>query len=251
MSADQQIVDKYVDRAVEEYQKNPLAPKLLQRLSDEMPEQFCASALRHLENSQKQDAHRLLTILMMRQPTLFEFIENPALGTRQKAVRVVRRMMEYDTSFDVRIARRLPDRGGLNHHQALRGLRASRVLDILDEVSEGRRLLPVLSHLVQSDDPKLSAKATLFIGRRVKSVSWSANVLRGTDQRNRAHAVEAIWGLANSEAVSLLESCMDDPNNRVAGNALMGLHILNVPVATEALRRMAAEANPDFRSTAA
>ena len=86
----------------------------------------------------------------------------------------MRRMLAFDPSFDVRVAGRFPDRGGINHHVALHGRRATRVLDILDEVSEGRWVLPVLSHLVQSEDRHLSAKVTLFVGRRVQSAQWAA-----------------------------------------------------------------------------
>ncbi len=251
MAVNQQIVDSYVDRAVEEFKKNPVATKMLRRFSDELPDLFCQSALRHLEKPDNPDACRLLSILMVRQQGLFEFLSDPISGTRDKAIRVMRRMMAFDPSFDVRVARRLPDRAGLNHHTALHGRRATRVLDILDEVSSGRRLLPVLSHLVNSDDKNLSAKATLFVGRRMQSVQWTANLLRHQDPRIRANAVESIWGGAQDAAVSVLEDSARDSNNRVVGNGLMGLHILNQPVVFEFIPQLMSSPKWEFRSTAA
>lgn len=251
MAVNQQIVDTYVDRAVEEFRKNPLATKLLRRFSDEIPDLFCLSALRHLEKPDNPEACRLLSILMIRQPGLFDFLSDPVGGTREKAIRVMKRMMAFDPSFDVRVASRLPDRGGMNHHTALHGRRATRVLDILDEVSAGRRLLPVLSHLVQSDDKHLSAKATLFVGKRVQSVQWAANQLQHPDPRIRANAVESIWGLAQEEAIAVLENSARDKNNRVAGNGLMGLHILNQPVVFDFIPQLMNSRKWEFRTTAA
>ena len=54
----------------------------------------------------------------------------------------------------------------LNFHAESSGVTAlqliDRLLDVLDEVSNGHRLLPVISHLTTSDDAKVSATATLF-----------------------------------------------------------------------------------------
>jgi len=251
MSASQQLVDSYVNRAVEEFKGNPLASRLLRRLSEELPEQFCVAALQHLERSEESGVNRLLTILMMGQPMLPEYLANPALGSRERSLRIVKRLVKLDPSFDVRLARMLPDRTGINHHEAFSGVRAYRILDILDQVSRGRRLLPVLAHLAASDDPKIAAKATLFVGRRVQSAEWAARQLRQQDPRVRANAVESIWGLRNPVAVCLLEGCVDDSNNRVAGNALVGLHLLDTPGVAKIIQSMAEAPKANFRSTAA
>lgn len=66
MAVNQQIVDKYVDRAVDEFKQNPLATKLLRRFSNETPDLLCLIALRHLEKPDNPEACRLLSILMMR-----------------------------------------------------------------------------------------------------------------------------------------------------------------------------------------
>jgi hypothetical protein len=251
MNASQQLVDSYVDRAVEEFKTNPLGTKLLRRLADELPEQFCIAAMRHLERGGESDEFRLLTILLLRLPCLPEHLSNPVLGTRLRAVAVVKRLLFFDPSFDVRLARRLPDRNGLNHQDAFKGARAFRILDILDEVSRGRRLLPVLSHLVSSDDKKLSSRATLFVGRRVQNADWAAKQLKHPDQRVRASAIESIWGLRTPTAIKLFESALEDENNRVAGNAVLGLHIAEAPGAGEIILKWSRDPRALFRSTAA
>ena len=251
MSASQQLVDSYVGRAVEEFKQNPLGAKLLKRLADELPDRFCMSALRHLEQGGESDAFRLLTVLLLRQPELLEYLCNPARGTRQRSVAIVRRILEFDANFDLRLAHKLPDRNGMNRQEAFTGPRAFRILDILDDVSRGRRLLPVLAHLVSSDDKRLSARATLFVGRRVQNAEWAAKLMNHPDQRIRASAIESVWGLRNAKAISLLETALDDENNRVVGNAVLGLHIAEVAGVMEIVLAIGRDPKPNFRSTAA
>ncbi len=251
MIANQKVVDSYVDRAVEEFERNPVSRRLLRRIADELPAQFSVAALRHLEGSGTSDAYRTLTLLMMRHGELFELVANPALSSRDRAIRLMKRMMAFDRSLDISLARRLPGRDGVRHQEEFEGVQAARVLDVLDEVSDGRRLVPILSHLVNSEDPKIAAKATLFVGRRVQSVEWATKQLSQRDPRSRSSAVEAIWGLGSPAAIRLLESCVADVDNRVAGNAVMGLHILQQPGVAEMLQSMAASEQAGFRSTAA
>jgi len=139
----------------------------------------------------------------------------------------------------------------LNHSEAFDSAHSARALDILNETSVGRRLLPILSHLVDSSDPRTSEKATLFIGRRIQSVSWAARQLRRDDPRVRANAVEAIWGLKSAAATGLLEDCVADHCNRVAGNALVGLHMAGKPGVAEHITGIVSAPKPLFRSTAA
>ena len=251
MQASPTTIETYFCRAVEEFRRNPVARKLLRQMAEEAPYQFFSNTLTHLENCEEGQADRLLTVLLMRQPGLLDFLADPAMATRERASQLVRRIMKYDASFDVKIARRLPDRTGLNHRDAFSGLRAARILDVLDEVSPGRRLLPVLYHLVESADSTLSEKATLFVGRRVRTPEWAVRQLARPDPRVRANAVESLWGVSEPDAVSLLKDCANDGNNRVAGNALMGLYILERPGVDKVIPSMAVHPKAEFRSTAA
>src|SRR5205823_1782944 len=123
--------------------------------------------------------------------------------------------------------------------------------DLLDETSQGRRLLPILGHLADSPDPQVSAKATLFIGRRVQSSVWAEQQLERDDERVRANAIESIWGLKTDAARAILDRCVDDASNRVAGNALVGLYVIGEPGIPHKVRQMASDPQPRFRATAA
>ena len=192
-----------------------------------------------------------MTVLALRHGELTDYLVNPAHSTREIALRLFNRLLSVDPSLDVKLAQLLPDRGYVNHTVALEGVCARRALDILDQTSRGRRLLPILGHLPNSTDQRVAAKATLFVGRRVQSAAWSARALSSSDQRVRANAVEAIWGLDSPPAVQLLEKCTEDKNNRVMGNALVGLHVVGHRSIETELTSLSRGLSADRRCTSA
>jgi hypothetical protein len=251
MAIRQLTVDVYLDRALAEFGTNPQAVRLLRRFAAETPDLFQVAALRHLESTEQSQAHRLLTVLMMQQESTFELLLLPGQDSRARAVHLMRRFLRVDPSIDVKLAKRLPDRNGTNHATALAGPRAARVLDLLDETSSGRRLLPIVGHLSDSPDPHISAKATLFIGHRVQSAAWVAEQLERNDKRVRANAVESLWGLNTAPARAILDKCVDDPCNRVVGNSVVGLYTLGDCDVAGRIARMCVHPAPGFRATAA
>jgi hypothetical protein len=176
---------------------------------------------------------------------------NPAETTKQQAITLFRRLLAADPSLDIKLARKLPNRNGTNQAEAYTGVRAARALDILDETSHGRRLVPVLGHLIHSSDPRTCAQATLLVGRRIQNPLWSARRLQHSDDRIRASAVEALWGVNSEHAIRLLQNCVDDPCSRVAGNSLVGLHIAGEAGILGRLAELSIHPRPNFRSTAA
>ena len=122
---------------------------------------------------------------------------------------------------------------------------------MLEETSTGRRLLSVLGHLHNSTDPRIRSRAVLFIGRRLQSPEWTEKQLEGTDPRARANAIESIWGLDSPRILTLLEGCVGDDNNRVAGNALVGLSLANADGAADQVIRWSERSEAEFRATAA
>ncbi len=251
MSIDTQMMEKYLQRAIDEFDVNPLASKLMRRLANEGPELFYTVAVKHLNSLEQSNALRALAVLLVRQDTLPDRLVSPAYSTRESAIKLFRRFLEVDPSFDVRLARKLPGRSYWNHAFAFDGLRSARALDILDETSQGRRLLPILGHLPESDDPRISSKATLFVGRRVQNPAWTKRQLERKDQRIRANAVEALWGVTTPPAVQLLEQCVSDANNRVVGNSLVGLHIAGREDAQREVMTLSRGSKPALRCTAA
>ena len=252
MRVDSQTVEKYLGRAIEEFHSNPLAVQLMRRLSVEGQEVFVSAALKYMLEPEQNNAHRMLGHLLLRQDSLLDQIANPESNTRAGAVDLFRRFHSLDSCFDVRLARKLPGRGSSwGGPGNFNSDKSARALDILDETSQGRRLLPILGHLPDSHDPRISSRATLFVGRRVRSADWTARQLGRSDPRIRANAVEALWGVTTPPAMGLFEECTADRHNRVAGNALVGLHIGGRQDAIQRIQDMSHDEQPDRRITAA
>jgi hypothetical protein len=224
---------------------------LLRRLAREYPDLFFTAAAKLLESDADSPAHRFLAALLVRQESFFECLTNPARCSCESAVNLFRRLLRVDPTLDFRLARVLPGRNDFNHGKVLRGGHGARAMDILDQTSRGQRLMSVVGHLPNSADPKISAKAALFVGRRINNAEWTAKQLARDDHRLRANAVEASWGAKSEAAIRILESCADDPSNRVVGNALVGLHLAERPDVVERVLGLSQSEKPGLRSTAA
>jgi hypothetical protein len=251
MAGHLQLIEKYLQRSVDEFDSTPLATQLMRRLANENPEFFLTAALKFLQSNDQSNALRLMAILVLRDDELLDKLASPGFGSREMAVKLFQRFSAVDPAFDVKLARKLPGRTYWNHADAFDSLQSSRALDILDETSRGRRLLPILGHLPESADDRISAKATLFVGRRVQNPAWTAKQLARSDQRIRANAVEALWGVNSDPAVRLLQDCIGDRNNRVVGNSLVGLHIAGKESVPGEVMNLSQSGKHETRSTAA
>jgi hypothetical protein len=128
---------------------------------------------------------------------------------------------------------------------------AERLLEIVDRISEGQHILPWLMRILRNDNPYLRSKAVLMIGRSGASVSWIEKRLQESDTRVRANAIEALWGVNSEASRHLFQWAARDTNNRVVGNALMGLYRLGECSVLPELLKMASHNTPAFRRTAA
>jgi hypothetical protein len=248
---EQNLVNEYLARAIEEFDTNRLAVKLMRRLSLESPEYFLTAAMQRLIQHGDSNALRHLTGVLLRQEGSLRVLSDPQFCSRENAVFLFKRFLQIDPTFDVRMAQKLPDRRGSNWAEALDAACSTRALDILDQTSSGRRLLPVVGHLVDHSSNRLSAKATLFVGRRLQNPSWTAKRLTQPDQRVRANAVEALWGVDSPAAARILEDCRSDDNPRVAGNSLLGLYLLGRTEIDRRVTDLSDAGDYEMRSTAA
>lgn len=249
---DQLLFNNYLNRAIAEFSTNPLSARLIRRIANDLPELFVAVAVRYLDTSDQSTAHHFLANQMLRQESVFEEIADPRRGPLTRSLNLFNRLWRVDPCFDVKLAQKLPDRTGHNHSVAFDRARSCRALDVLNETSVGRRLVPIVGHLVESADKMLAAKATLFIGRRMQSPQWAARqIMRDNPEEVRAIAVESLWGVKSQSARELLEDCTTDESVRVAGNALVGLHKLGKPGVIEQVTGMVTAETAEHRTTAA
>lgn len=245
------VLEKTAERAVLEFDANPVAKGFLRRLADESPEHFLQIALKHLQSEESTGAHRFLASIAVRHEEVANLLASPAFMSRESSQRLFRRFLAADPSFDVTMARKLPNRYLSNQAEALAGAQATRALDLLDHNSHGRRLLPILGHLPDSSDSRLAAKGALFVGRRVQNPAWSSQMFSRPDPRIRANAVESLWGINSTPAIRVLEAALRDAHNRVKGNALVGLRLAGHDALDGEVSTMAFSPSPPHRATAA
>ena len=177
---------------------------------------------------------------------LFDALCDPAL-TLDEAIMLTRTALQVDQMADVNIAKRLAD-DGLTR---LSSSAAGRLMEVLDTVSDGNRVMPSLLRLMRVSDPQIRSKAVLMIGRASRSVQWVRSRLADPDPRTRASAVEALWGTEGAEVRDLLRAATNDSNNRVAGNALFALYGMGETSTIPDLLKMASSPTAMFRATAA
>lgn len=245
------LVRDCLKQSIEDFSTNQSGSQVMRRFATEAPAIFAPVAVRMLIAGDNSAGYRYLAALVLWQPTLFRQISNPWIFTKAQAIQLSRRLMAVDSSFDIRFARQLPARNGRNA-DTLTGQHAERALEILDEISPGRRVIPVLSHLARDPDQKISARATLVVGRRVRNVAFTRRLIaEQTDPRVRANAIEAIWGELSRDVRELFWECVEDSQNRVVGNAMVGLYLMEEPRVVELVNRYARSHEPDFRRTSA
>ena len=148
MNLDQALVHSYIDRAVEEFDANPLSTRIIRRFADKSPGLFAAAAVRQLATTRQSNAHNFLNVLMLRQQhVLLDYITDPRQSEADR-ICLFQRAAAVDHTFEVKLARRLPARWSGDQEHPFEGDRAERALDVLDKASAGRRLLATLRHLV-------------------------------------------------------------------------------------------------------
>jgi HEAT repeat protein len=176
-------------------------------------------------------------------PALFEEIADPWKYTVPEAVGLARRLLEVEPSLDIKLALEIP---------RLRTEWAERALLILDEISEGRRIVPFVSHLASHRDVRISSKIALVVGKRTHELEWAKRQLEEVvDPRVRANVIEGLWGISTAEARQLFRDRLTDRHHRVVGNSLIGLHLASDIDMKDAVLKAAENSNPAFRTMAA
>jgi hypothetical protein len=123
-------------------------------------------------------------------------------------------------------------------------------LAILDSISQGDRLVPGALKLLKHPNAKVRSKAALFIGSRTQNLAWTN---RGDeyDARVRANILESLYGVNSDFVHHIFRSNVNDENNRVAGNAVLGLYMLGEASSIPIIYDMSRHPDARFRNTCA
>jgi HEAT repeats len=238
-----------VPTLLSEYDSDPPANrKRLRELLASDPARFLGSVRDVLKRDHSSRGAQFAVSLLVSNNLIVPCLSDTSLSDME-ALGIAQTAIQVEPMADVTIARALTDL--VQRDASVKFESAARLIRILESISDGSRLSPILARLLTHPNPALRSKAVLMMGRNSKSVKWVRHRLADPDARTRANALEALWGVDTVEARDLLRRMVDDPNNRVAGNAIVGLHRLGDCAMIPRIYEMAGHSSAPFRSTAA
>lgn len=228
-----------------------LASREMRRLLDSDRNAFRQAALTLLKQKGPQAGHQHLLTLLVNNGLVVDRLADPRFLDAPDAIEMARRIQNtIDSTLDVRLVRLLFPANGAP--PAVTGDEpVLRILEIVGAISDGARVITLLSRLLQHPAAKVRSKAALLIGRMNRNLKWVEARLTEPDARVRANSVESLWGLNSPEARQMFRAALEDPDNRVAGNGAIGLYRCGDPGVAEVLVNMLGEAEPKLRATAA
>lgn len=252
MSSQPNGVRELLRRAAAEFERNGLSRSVIRQCERDAPGDFLEDGLHVMLDSDESTGYRFLAVMLVNSPLVFQKLTDRWQFSRDQAVKIAQGLLRVDQSFDTKLTALLPDRNNSVRPFALGGENVARALEVLDEISMGRRIVPMMRHLTDHPDPTIASKAALLIGKRMQNLAWTRRVIgEATAARSRANAIETMWGVTSAEAIQLFRECLEDYDNRVVGNAVIGLHKAGVGDTAEVLSRIAANSHPKIRMTAA
>jgi hypothetical protein len=160
-------------------------------------------------------------------------------------------MSQVDPQFDVRLLRTLLQKNGNTAPPELERVASSdagmRMLDLMSEVSDGTKVLAIMTRLLSHPDPRVRSKAALLVGRSNKNHKWVQERMGESDPRIRANAVESLWGADNAGSRAVYWSALGDQDSRVVANAILALYRLGDPGSIRLIQQLMAHPENDFR----
>lgn len=221
------------------------AGRNIRALAAKAPERVAETVIPLLKQDLCADAALLLVNLVGRNGKIFAHLCDPQ-NSMEDSLDVIQILARYDPFFDAHFARSL-----LNHEQ-MSDQACHRGLAVLQRLGGSPRLIPVLIQFLRSRDARIRSKAALILGQLTPTLGLIERLMREQDARVRANFVEGLWDCRAADFRSLFRQALKDPDNRVVGNALVGLHRRgDYRDVMHYVGRMARHPNARVRATAA
>ena len=238
--------------AVNQFAVNPgVNGKTLRELLNSNPDEFFRNAVPLLKRQQAEPGPTYVLVLLLSHGLLLRDLLRDELFKPDELAAIAKQLSKVDPQFGVKLLKSvLPDSEESPTEPGDVNMRL-RVMDILQSISEGQRILPLMMRLLRDPDARVRSKAALLVGRTTQSARWAEECLGEGDSRVRANAVESLWDIDSEDVRALLWNALSDPDNRVLGNALLGLYRLGESPVIEHILLMAQDTRDLFRATAA
>ena len=178
---------------------------------------------------------------------LLKILLEEYLRSRQGAIDLAKKILQFEPRFDAALIEYVEDQDLVTHSEQT----VLHALDILDEVSERDRLVMNIVSFLKHPNPKLRSKAARMLGRRRPDAVCMDSLVHEADARVRANAVESLFDVRNEHSRNLFRVLAKDSNNRVSGNARLGLYLLGDTNSIQLIDQLANDIRSPFRNTGA
>ena len=222
--------------------------KQIRDLMDNDRDLFFAGAMEIMKSAGDSRGGQFVVALLAANGMLSQALCDSTLS-REEALALGRAAKRVDPMVDSALARSLADSAIGDTSVVISD--PARLMEIICEIADPARAMPSLMRLLRHPNAYVRSKAVKMIGRGGRSVKWVMGRLSESDPRIRANAIESLWGVETPEARTLLNSAASDANNRVAGNALLGLYLIGEATAITDITKLSGHESASFRVTAA
>lgn len=171
---------------------------------------------------------------------VIQVISDPALSSSGDAVRLAKAAARLDERIDGKILNTLAS-ASRDWPRDVPKDRIARALELIDAISDCRRLVIPLMKFAKLPDPKIRSKAVKLMARASQNSGWVESVLSDPDPRVRCNLMEGFAAQMGVLAQPLLRRATLDPNHRVATTALLALARLGDAGSREKLQHMATD----------
>jgi hypothetical protein len=150
---------------------------------------------------------------------LLRAVGDPALLSREQALRLFAFAMAADPLFDAKLLRRLLGQGAWP--EEVPADQVMRTLEALETLEGVQRLSMTLLKFSRYPDPRIQSKVAKILGRCVESPDVMEDLFENPDGRVRANLIEGLLRRKSLERfLGLLERAARDPHPRVSSLAL-------------------------------
>ena len=239
--------------AVNQFATNPVVNgRALRELLNADPDGFFRSAVPLLKHLREEPGSTYVLVLLLSHGMLISDLLRDELFAPDELIAIARQLSKVDPHFGVKLLKSiLPDSPEALPAEPGAVNTRLRLMDIVQSVSDGQRMLPMMMRLLRDPDARVRSKAALLVGRSTHNARWVEEALNEGDSRVRANAVESLWDVDSEGIRGLLWNALSDPDNRVLGNALLGLYRVGDAAVIEHIFLMAQDPRDLHRSTAA
>lgn len=203
---------------------NPvLARRAMRELLSRAPMKFYSSALSILKSGKSGPGADYLNSLMLENDLLLTALADPHTFHISAAVALAKNLYRMDPQLDARLLKQVLKDDVLDQ-EAYDQDALERVLEVVDAVSDCKRLVPILMKLQRHPEARIRSKVALLLVRAHRNADWLAQQLGNEDPRIRANAIEGLLDTRPGEKeIGMLWEAAKDSHHRVASTALLVL----------------------------